>query len=120
MTKLINKAIKIRDKGAILKILLEKKTKFEKKIEDINNIKYFTESKFTLNHLNKSGKTTSTHIINRLTNIGYSYNSDILGKEIVNELNDFNTKCISNLIDISKTHLQLKIEQIELLIKRIV
>ena len=120
MTKTINKAIKIRDKGVILKILLERKKEHEEKLDLLNNMKFFTESDLTIDFLNGNGRNISTHIINRLTNINYIRESQTLGKKIVNELNNFNTKCIDDLIDISKTHIQLKIEQIELIIKRII
>jgi predicted MarR family transcription regulator len=119
MEKTIKKAKTIRDKGKAIDILLMHKKDIEDRIKELNDIKFFTKTDLTFDYTNSAGSCSSIHVYNYIANIGFTRESQILGEEIVNKLNEINAKCIFDIVETTKTQLQIKIEVIDFLIKKL-
>lgn len=107
------------NRGNKLTILLRERNVFQSRLDQLNNTRYYSGAETKLYYKNSGGRTDNDNSKYKIKNILYSTDLQILGKEIVDKLNEMETKLISDLISMTKTHLELRIELIDKLISNI-
>ena len=106
--------------GKKISILLEDRNILQLRLDELNNTRYYKEADIKLHYIN-SGGTTSTDTSNYIMrNILYSTDLQILGKEIVDKINDLEKKLIGDLVSLAKSQLEIRIQLIDKLLESLV
>jgi hypothetical protein len=105
--------------GTKLTILLSQRNLLQLRLDELNKTRYYCEAEIKLHYLNEHQRLSNDLSTYKMRNILYSTDLQTLGKDIVGKLNEIETKLISDLISMTKTHLELRIELIDKLIKDI-
>jgi hypothetical protein len=114
LEKVTNKALI----GSKISILMAQRTYLKEKLDNLSGSRYFNSAEVNFDFLNEIGSTSSCKSFYKAQR-KYSTDSQKLGEEICDELNGLETKLVAELLDISKTHLELKIEAIDNVLNRL-
>jgi len=104
--------------GSKINILLGQRNYIQLQLNTLNLSKYYSKAEVNFDYVNQGGS-ISSHKSYYKKQRKFSTDSQKLGKDICDELDDFETKLISELLDMTKTHLELKIRIIDNILNKL-
>ena len=120
MNEILEIAKEKSENGKRITILLAERNHYQEQLKNLSDNKYFTSSQITIDYINKGGSISSIINKSQMKSPLNSTQLKQLGKDIVNDLNKFDLRCISELRNISICHFKLKIDIFDNLITHLI